>query len=124
VLTNPLLSQSICSTTDVMKWVETEDIYNAILDSDSDSAEDDDDDKSKCGSEMVVDAKSDEKQPSKLLPPPLQQQPTAAESITTAISLKVASLVQRMLGLSQEYQELHEELMNEQHFRKIVPLLK
>mmetsp|Transcript_12792 Transcript_12792/g.19119 ORF Transcript_12792/g.19119 Transcript_12792/m.19119 type:complete len:115 (-) Transcript_12792:494-838(-) len=107
---------------DVMKWVEMEDIYNAIVDSDSD--EDDDDDESSCGSEMVVDAKSDEKQPSKLLPPPLQQQPTAAESITTAISLKVASLVQRMLGLSQEYQELHEELMNEQHFRKIVPLLK
>eukprot|EP00984_Skeletonema_dohrnii_P001992 scaffold667_cov103-Skeletonema_dohrnii-CCMP3373.AAC.4 len=92
-----------------------EDIYNAIVDSDSDSDEDDDDDEISCGSEMVVDAKSDEKQLSKLLPPPLQQQqqqPTAAESITTAISLKVASLVQRMLGLSQEYQELHEELMN------------
>jgi|Transcript_6761 hypothetical protein len=63
-----------------------EDIYNAIVDSDSDSDEDDDDHERSCGSEMVVDAKSDEKQPSKLLPPPLQQQRTVAESITTAIS--------------------------------------
>ena len=41
-----------------MKWVEMEDIYNAIVDSDSDSDEDDDDDESSCGSEMVVDAKN------------------------------------------------------------------
>jgi len=65
---------------DVMKWVEMEDIYNATVDSDSesdsdsDSDEDDDDDESSCGSEMAVDDKSNEKQPSKLLPPPLQQQ--------------------------------------------------
>eukprot|EP00984_Skeletonema_dohrnii_P029722 scaffold20579_cov191-Skeletonema_dohrnii-CCMP3373.AAC.1 len=37
---------------DVMKWVEMEDIYNAIVDSDSDSDEDDDDDESSCGKAM------------------------------------------------------------------------
>jgi hypothetical protein len=41
---------------DVMKWVEMEDIYNALVDSDSDSDsdsdEDDDDDESSCGKAM------------------------------------------------------------------------